>query len=417
MDTTIRFIREFLENIFLYNSLKDDIYKKVLIIFEYYFIGSLNILMFNKQYFEQIFKIVDLINMKKPNGLYSTSEFALFLESFMDLKQFLTTSLQNLSKLYGGIRVNFFEDQNKLNSANVNELLEQNKVIFPKLNPSMPLDTTNKYCLLIESLVLVESVYSVYKYIKKYKKVLYNKDSDIFSYDDSAKKNEAVKSAEFDKILILYKKALKQLTSYLYRPLCLNILIIQPILKKILMRKWDIKEKPKKRDANGNYINLIIDEIIEKIDKLELLSGWSLTEKSFLRFFYVLIDVIINYLIDTISKIKNWTDVGRNLLFEEMESFKHLLIEKLKEKNLKPNVDLYFDRLFKYINSYFYNEEKIMTYINEEKIEYKHIKSIIENGAEFKNKNINDKKKIITKIEEMYYGIITALNERLMEIK
>lgn len=34
-----------------------------------------------------------------------------------------------------------------------------------------------------------------------------------------------------------------------------------------------------------------------------------------------------------------------------------------------------------------------MTYINEEKIEYKHIKSIIENGAEFKNKNINDKKK------------------------
>lgn len=58
-----------------------------------------------------------------------------------------------------------------------------------------------------------------------------------------------------------------------------------------------------------------------------------------------------------------------------------------------------------------------MTYINEEKIEYKHIKSIIENGAEFKNKNINDKKKIITKIEEMYYGIITALNERLMEIK
>ena len=415
--TTIRFIREFLENIFLYNSLKDYIFKRVLIIFEYYFIGSLNILMFNKQYFEQIFKIVDLLNMKKPNGLYSTSEFALFLESFMDLKQFLTKSLQNLSSLYGGIRVNFFEDQNKLNSANVNELLEQNKVIFPKLNPSMPLDTTNKYCLLIESLVLVESVYSVYKYIKKYKKVLYNKDSNIFSYDDGDKKNEAAQSTEFDNILLLYKKALKQLTSYLYRPLCLNILIIQPILKKILMRKWDIKEKPKKRDANGNYINLIIDEIIEKIDKLELLSGWSLTEKSFLRFFYVLIDVIINYLIDTISKIKNWTDVGRNVLYEEMESFKHILIEKLKEKNLKPNVDIYFDRLFKYINSYFYNEEKIMTYINEEKIEYKHIKSIIENGAEFKNKNINDKKKTITKIEEMYYGIITALNERLIEIK
>ena len=412
--TTIRFIREFLDNIFLYNSLKDYIFKKVLIIFEYYFIGSLNILMFNKQYFEQIFKIVDLVNMKKPNGLNSTSEFALFLGNFMDLKKFLCKSLSDLSELYGS-RVNLFEDTNKLNNTNVNELLEQNKVIFPKLNPSMPLDTTNKYCLLIESLVLVESVYSVYNYIKKYKKVIYNNGLDIFSSTD--KNNDKIISTEYDNILILYKQALKQLTSYLYRPVCLNILIIHPILKKISLRKWDIKDKPKKKDTVGNYINLIIVEIIEKLDKLELLSGWSLTEKSFLRFFDILIDVIINNLIDTISRIKNWSEAGRNLFYEDMETFKVMLIEKLKEKNLKPNMDIYFNKLFRYIKAWFYNEEQIMAYINEEKIEYKHIKSIIENGAEFKNKSFNDKKKFLTKIEEMYYGIITVLNDRLIEIK
>ena len=413
--TTIRFIREFLDNIFLYNSLKDYIFQKALIIFEYYFVGSLNILMFNKQYFEQIFKNIDLYNMKKPNGLFSTSEFALFLENFMDLKKFLLQSLSDLSKLYDGVKVNLFEETNKLNNTNVNELLEQNKVIFPKLNPSMPLDTTNKYCLLIESLVLVESVYSVYKYIKKYKKVLYDNDLEIFPSDD--KNNEKQKSTEYTNNIILYKKALKQLTSYLYRPVCLNILIIHPILKKISLRRWDIKEKPKKKDLSGNYINLIIIEIVEKLDKLELLSGWSLTEKSFLRFFYVLIDVIINFLIDTISKIKNWSEAGRNLFYEEMETFKTLLIEKMKEKNLNPNIDIYFDKLFKYINAWFYNEEKIMAYINEEKIEYKYVRSIIENGAEFKNKSNNDKKKFLTKIEEMYYGVISALNERLIEIK
>ena len=412
--TTIRFIREFLDNIFLYNSLKDYIFKKALIIFEYYFIGSLNILMFNKQYFEQIFKIVDLVNMKKPNGLNSTSEFALFLGNFMDLKKFLCKSLSDLSELYGS-RVNLFEDTNKLNNTNVNELLEQNKVIFPKLNPSMPLDTTNKYCLLIESLVLVESVYSVYNYIKKYKKVIYNNGLDIFSSTD--KNNDKIISTEYDNMLILYKQALKQLTSYLYRPVCLNILIIHPILKKISLRKWDIKDKPKKKDSVGNYINLIIVEIIEKLDKLELLSGWSLTEKSFLRFFDILIDVIINNLIDTISRIKNWSEAGRNLFYEDMETFKVMLIEKLKEKNLKPNMDIYFNKLFRYIKAWFYNEEQIMAYINEEKIEYKHIKSIIENGAEFKNKSFNDKKKFLTKIEEMYYGIITVLNDRLIEIK
>ena len=371
--------------------------------------------MFNKQYFEQIFKLVDLTNMKKPNGLYSTSEFALFLENFMDLKKFLIQSLRDLSQLYDGARVNLFEDTNKLNNANMNELLEQNKVIFPKLNPSMPLDTTNKYCLLIESLVLVESVYSVYKYIKKYKKILYNNNINIFPSND--KNKEKLTSTEFDNILLLYKEALNQLTSYLYKPVCLNILIIHPILKKISLRKWDIKEKPKKRDTNGNYINLIIDEIIEKLDKLELLSGWSLTEKSFLRFFYVLIDVIINFLIDTASKIKIWSEEGRNLFYEEMETFKIVLVEKLKEKNLNANVDTYFNKLFKYIQAWFYNEEQLMAYINEERIEYKYVKSIIENGAEFKNKNNNDKKKFLTKIEEMYYGMISALNERLIEIK
>ena len=153
------------------------------------------------------------------------------------------------------------------------------------------------------------------------------------------------------------------------------------------------------------------------MDKLELLSGWSLTEKSFLRFFDILIDVIINNLIDTISRIKNWSEAGRNLFYEDMETFKVMLIEKLKEKNLKPNMDIYFNKLFRYIKAWFYNEEQIMAYINEEKIEYKHIKSIIENGAEFKNKSFNDKKKFLTKIEEMYYGIITVLNDRLIEIK
>ena len=333
----------------------------------------------------------------------------------MDLKKFLVKAIADLSELYDGSRVNLFEDTNKLSISNVNELLEQNKVIFPKLNPSMILDTTNKYCLLIESLVLVESVYSAYKYIKKYKKILFNNNSDLFTFDDKNKEN--LISNEYDNILILYKKALSQLASYLYRPICLNILIIHPLLKKILLKKWDIKEKPKKKEYNENYINLMVEEIIEKIDKLELLSGWSLTEKSFLRFFNVLIQVVINYLIDTASKIKNWSDAGRTLFLEEMQYFKKLLFEKLKAKKLNPNFDNHFEKLFKYINAYFYNEEKIMEYINEDKIEYKYIRSIIENGAEFKNKNINDKKMFITKIEEMYYGNISALNERLIEIK
>ena len=413
--TTLRFIREFLENIFLYPSLKDYIFKKILIIFEYYFIGSLNILMFNKQYFEQIFKIVDLKNMKRPNGLISTSEFALFLENFIDLKKFLVNALKNFSDLYDGVRVNLFEDSNKLSSANVNELLEQNKVIFPRLNAQMPLDTSNKYCLLIETIVLVESVFSVYKYIKKFKNIIYNNNIVNNTNNNPAAENNV--SNEIDAILSLYKKALNQLSSYLYKPVCINILIIQPILRKISNKNWNIETRPKLEEINENYIFLLTDEIIEKKDKLDLLSGFSITSKSFLRFFYILIDVVITFILNKISKIENWSDNGRNLFYDEMTIFKNLLLEKLKEKNLNANMDVYFDKLYKYIKAWFFNEEKIMNYINEEKIEYKYVKSLIENGKEFKEKDIEDKKRFLTKIEEMYYGIISNLNSILIEIK
>ena len=100
-----------------------------------------------------------------------------------------------------------------------------------------------------------------------------------------------------------------------------------------------------------------------------------------------------------------------------MNIFKNTLIEKLKEKNLNANVDIYFDKLFKFIKAWFFNEEKIMNYINENKIEFKYVKSLVENGKEFKNKNIDDKKRFLTKIEEMYYGMIIKLNERLNAIK
>ena len=41
----------------------------------------------------------------------------------------------------------------------MNELLEQNKIIYPKFKNSMPLDTNNKYCLMKETIVLEESIF------------------------------------------------------------------------------------------------------------------------------------------------------------------------------------------------------------------------------------------------------------------
>ena len=100
-----------------------------------------------------------------------------------------------------------------------------------------------------------------------------------------------------------------------------------------------------------------------------------------------------------------------------MVIFKNILIEKLKEKNLNANIDTYFEKIFKFIKAWFFNEEAFMNYIEENKIEFKYVKSLVENGKEFKNKNIEDKKILLSKIEEIYYGVIIKLNEKLNSIK
>jgi hemerythrin len=51
-----------------------------------------------------------------------------------------------------------------------------------------------------------------------------------------------------------------------------------------------------------------------------------------------------------------------------MQIFKNLLISKLKEKNLEANLDIYFDKLFKYIKAWFFTEEQLMNYIHDDKI-------------------------------------------------
>ena len=53
----------------------------------------------------------------------------------------------------------------------------------------MVFDITNKYCLLIENLVLLESVYSVYEYIQKYKKFYMIMKKEYFHIMKKTKKN------------------------------------------------------------------------------------------------------------------------------------------------------------------------------------------------------------------------------------
>lgn len=78
------------------------------------------------------------------------------------------------------------------------------------------------------------------------------------------------------------------------------------MMYKISNHKWDVKESDSDlqfSEANP-FIDAIFVEICEKYEKLDVLSGGSLTEKSKQRFVEVMLILINEKLMEAFSKVK-----------------------------------------------------------------------------------------------------------------
>ena len=388
----IKSIREISDYLILFDNIKYNNFIQILNLFDYYLLSSVNMLIIQKRYFNQIFQKV-IIN-KSIINFGNIIDFSLFfLDKYKTLRELFLMINKNLSSLYDNQLIDFIN--------NNDDISDFNHISFPKINSNILLDTQNKFSLLIESIIIIESIISLYKYLKRF--II------IFENEQEINKNYLKKKFE------LYKISINELKEFLYTPLCNNILTLEPIKKKMLNQKWDLTENEiNNNNIKDSFINYIISQFNDVNDKLDLLSCDTLTNKSKLRFLNIVLNFIFEFIMNNLINIKRINNSGRNELKKEIEIFKENLKNNYEIKYLK--IEKYFDKIEKFLDSYNYKEEELLNYAKNNNIEYKYIMSIVNNGNYLINIPLNNKNNLKEKIEEIYLERLKKLENILNEI-
>ena len=164
--------------------------------------------------------------------------------------------------------------------------------------------------------------------------------------------------------------------------------------------------------VTSSFILELIDEIIEKKEKLILLSGGSLTDKAINRFLEIFIFFIIEKLQMTISGIQKSNSTGRSLLLNDIKLFKSKIEEQLPSH--KHSLEFKMSSLILYLNAWYHKEDELIAYIKESKLDYKYALTIIGFGDYFSTLNDSSKRDYIAKVNEIYYNIIIEINDKLI---
>ena len=392
--SVLKSYKEIIDNVILFESISFDLFIQIFNLTDYFILSSVNLLMIKKFYLAQVFHEINIEEIKKNGNLVEIFTFALFLESFKHMRLLFLITKDNLTELYSGGNVDFLHNMNADDT-------DSKSVYFPKLNPDITLSATNVYTLLFESIVIVESIISVYRYIKKLRIVLVDE-------------TEEQKTILDDKIS-LYKKAIDEIRLFLYKPLCYNVFKMEPIVNKMQNQKWVLNGDDNLDFSNASpFIHTILDEIFEKYEKLNSLSGGSLTIQSQLRFLDILIKYLVENLQVSICLIRNIDSTGRSLFLKDIKILKMQLEDKFKKYKKKINIDNNFSQLSLFLNSWYSNEDDLIQYIKETKLDYKYMTAILYKGEYFEKLGSKEKEIFKKKVDDLYMDILVEINNDLL---
>ena len=329
--SVLKTYKELIDNVILFDSISYDIYTQLFLIGDYFILSAVNLLTVKKNYLSQVFQLINIDELKEKKNLLEIFPYVLFLNNFKHMRLLLLIARDNLSTIYECENVDF------LNNVNSDDTDSKN-VYFPKLNQDVSINPSNTYSLLIESIVIIESIISIYKYIKKLRINI---------------KNESEEQKKFiDDKIELYKIATREIRLFIYRPLCFNIFKMEPIFQKMHNQKWVVNEDDNLDFSDASpFINSLLDEMDEKYDKLNVLSGGSLTIQSQLRFYNIFIKFVVDNLQTSFCLIKNINSTGRSLFLKDIKIFKMKLEEKFKEYKKKINIEELFGKISLFLNS------------------------------------------------------------------
>jgi hypothetical protein len=312
--TLIKSLLDLVVDLAFFDDINCEIFIQIFNLIDYYFLAS--ICMFtDKKIISQLFEEINIEEVKKKNKYEYAMESILFQKRFSNLRKFLFRTKKNLENLF---EVDL--DILKVSYDN-NDNYEVNQFYLPKLNSQIIINDNNMYSCMIEKIILFESMISVRKILKRLTHFTKKIDLDF-------QKNLIIDTIEN------YSSILSEIKIFIYRSICGNIFKIDPLLSKIINYKWDPKESELDFQFSepNQFVDNIFQEICEKYDKLYILSGGSLTEKSQKRFLEVILIFINEKMMEAFSKIKKCNSSGRSLMLKDIKFLKSKIENKFSRE-------------------------------------------------------------------------------------
>jgi hypothetical protein len=144
-----------------FDKLAFEVFLQIFNVYDYYIIACINMFM-NKRYLAQLKEDINIEEVRKKGKLEQSYDLILFQRNFSNITKFLARTVRNLEVLFE-VNIDFFK--NEYDSEN----FEITEFHLPKLNTQVIINDNNTYTCMIESIIMFESIYSIYKIIKRLK--------------------------------------------------------------------------------------------------------------------------------------------------------------------------------------------------------------------------------------------------------
>ena len=144
-----------------FENLIFEIFLQIFNVFDYYIIACLNMFM-DKKYLGSLIEQINIEEMRKKGKIEQIFENICFQKRFSHIKRFITKSVKNLEVL-------FESEIDMLKNNYDSDNYEASEFNLPKLNSQVIINDNNIYTCMIEAIIMFESIYSIYKIIKRIK--------------------------------------------------------------------------------------------------------------------------------------------------------------------------------------------------------------------------------------------------------
>lgn len=312
---SIKSLQDLVSNIIIFESLTFDVFSNIFYLIDYNIFASLKMFI-EKKYFAMLFEDVSSDEVRKKGKIEQAVDTIIYQKKFNKLRRYLLKTKKNFEMLFE-MDIDIVNCSHETNNDNY----EVSDFYMPRFNSNIIINDSNVYSCMVESIILYESIISLRKILKRLSHFANKIELEFRSQYVIDTINE-------------YESVLEEMKVFIYRPICANIFKIDSIFTKITNYRWDPKESEATSPFSepNQFVDNIFQEICEKYDKLYLLSGGSLTEKSQKRFLDVMLIHIIEKLMDTFSKIKKCNSNGRSIMLKDIKFLKSKIESKFSKE-------------------------------------------------------------------------------------